>query len=117
MKLNYAPLLPILLIAIIFVSGCIQQAPVAPISIKPSQPVLDACTQACKDALTAGKELGAGPCLLDPIPQDPNWVCDVAHDPRQPIDNLPENQCQAYRNGTAQNFIEVVPDCKIIKTG
>ncbi|MEM3572883.1 MAG: hypothetical protein QXJ62_01435 [Nitrososphaeria archaeon] len=58
-----------------------------------------------------------GPCLSD---NEPNWniedwVCDIAHSPRQPIDDLPENQCQAYRNGSAHHFVELDTSCNLIK--
>lgn len=109
-------MLPILLIVIIFVTGCTQQSPATQAPAKVTQSLSDICIQACKDVLTANKNLDAGPCLLDPFEADTTWVCDVAHNPRLPIDNLPKNQCKSFRNGTAQHFIEVTPDCKIIKT-
>ena len=79
-----------------------------------SQSLIDLCVQACKDAAKT-RSLENGPCLLDPMPQDPDWVCDVAHWPRQAIDNQPENQCQSYRNQTSHHFIEVTPDCTFIQ--
>lgn len=95
-----------LVLLILVSSGCVQnqQAP-------DSQNVLD-CIKACQ----AAKNLESGPCLLDPEPENKNWVCDVAHDPRQDVDNLPENQCKAYLNGTAQHFVEVTTNCKLIRT-
>jgi hypothetical protein len=76
---------------------------------------IDLCIQACREALEAGVDLGVGPCLLDPMPAYPEWVCDVAHSPRIPeIDNLPENQCSAWREGRARHFVEVTPDCELI---
>jgi len=101
-------LLSILLIA--FISLCTQQ---------PSNltTILGICVDACKDALTVGRNLDSGPCLLDPIQQYPNWVCDIAHNPRIAEDNLAENQCQAYRNGTAQHYVEIDTSCNLIRTG
>jgi len=84
---------------------------------KPSQKLqslVDLCVQACKNAAKTRK-LEEGPCLLDPMPEDADWVCDVAHWPRQAIDNQPENQCQSYRNQTSHHFIEVTPDCDFIR--
>jgi hypothetical protein len=49
------------------------------------------------------------------MPDYPDWVCDVAHEPRQPVDNLRENQCDAWHAGTATHFIEVTPECEFIK--
>ena len=53
-------------------------------------------------------------CILDPIPNS-DYVCDIAHSPRQAADNLPENQCNAWHNKTAEHFIEVTPDCEFIR--
>ncbi len=44
-----------------------------------------------------------------------NWVCDIAHNPRQEIDNLGENQCADYREGGAEHFVEVDPECNFIR--
>ena len=71
------------------------------------------CKQACYKALDEGKDLSNGPCLLDPM-SDNNWVCDVAHKPREAVDNEKENQCNTWLNGTAKHFIELTPECKFI---
>ena len=68
------------------------------------------CIQACK----ASQEKLSSECLLNPIPNT-DYVCDVSHSPRTQEDNLPENQCSAWRNGTAKHFIEVTPDCEFIR--
>ena len=39
----------------------------------------------------------------------PLWVADIAHDPREDIDDEPENQCQRYREGEASHFVELTP--------
>ncbi len=43
------------------------------------------------------------------------WVCDVAHSPREDVDNLPENQCREFGEGKANHFVEVNPNCEFIK--
>lgn len=86
-------------------AGC--HAP--PLEVEP------ACVDACQSALGNATDLSDGPCLLDPI-AGTDWVCDVAHDPRQPLDNLPENQCSSYRSGVAHHFVEVSPDCGLIRS-
>ncbi len=70
------------------------------------------CEEMCRAALNQGQNLSAGPCLSNEITAD--WVCDVAHSPREPIDNMPENQCPAYGK-TARHFVEVDPNCKFIR--
>ncbi len=79
-----------------------------------SQLIQTVCIEACQQARAAGQDLSQGPCLLDPVSQNPNWVCDIAHSPRQPIDNLPQNQCQTFRQGKAHHFIELTPDCQLL---
>jgi hypothetical protein len=73
------------------------------------------CINACRQAMINGIDLSNGPCLLDPIPELKNWVCDVAHNPRElEIDNKPENQCSSFREGKANHFVEVDTACRVI---
>lgn len=67
------------------------------------------CINLCKEFQG---EKSNGPCL-GLIKDD--WVCDVAHSPRQDMDNNPENQCIEYREGMASHFIEVDEDCNLIR--
>ena len=73
------------------------------------------CVNLCASAT---QDLQAGPCLSDNNPNwnVPDWVCDVAHSPRTIEDNITENQCSAFRNGTAKHFVEVTPDCQLIRS-
>ena len=68
------------------------------------------CIELCR---SYPDSLENGPCLSNNIA--PDWVCDVAHSPRQAVDNLPENQCSAFREGKAHHFIEVDENCELIK--
>ncbi len=72
------------------------------------------CIDLCKTARADGVNLSRGPCLANPI-KNTDWVCDVAHNPREMVDNMPENQCSAFRDGTAHHFVEVDESCKIIR--
>ena len=109
---------------IIFLSGCAQspggenESAVGNSETSPAsyeQTLIDACIQACENAKARGTNLENGPCLLNPMPQNNSWVCDVAHDPRQDIDNLIENRCSSFGKGETKHFIEVNPDCIFIK--
>ncbi len=62
-------------------------------------------------AIAEKTDLSNGPCL-GKIADD--WVLDIAHLPRQPVDNLPENQCAEYREGRAHHFVEMSPRGEII---
>jgi len=73
------------------------------------------CIEECKNAMIRGVDLSNGPCLLNPIPGLKDWVCDVAHNPRQPVDNLPENQCSSFREGKAKHFVEIDTACNLIR--
>jgi hypothetical protein len=58
-------------------------------------------------------DMSTGPCLSNKIIED--WVFDIAHNPRQEIDNEPENQCSAYREGKAHHFVEFDPEGNLIR--
>jgi hypothetical protein len=69
--------------------------------------------QAYADAKARGVDMSLGPCL-GVVATD--WVADVAHDPRRPVDDDPANQCAAYRNGTAHHFVELDPNGELIRS-
>lgn len=71
------------------------------------------CTLNCQRGIQKNQDLSAGPCISNEIA--PDWVCDVAHNPRQAIDDLPENQCSAYKEGKAKHFVEVDETCNLIR--
>ena len=58
-------------------------------------------------------DLSAGPCLSNNV--IPDWVADIAHSPRQEVDDKPENQCSAYREGTAHHFVELDAEGNLIR--
>lgn len=60
-----------------------------------------------------GEDFSKGPCLSNALM--PGWVVDISHSPRLPIDDLPENQCPAYREGSAQHFVELDLDGNLIR--
>ncbi len=64
-------------------------------------------------ALINGEDLSDGPCLSNEVID--GWAVDIAHDPRQDVDNLPENQCAAYRSGEAKHFVELDTDGNLIR--
>lgn len=60
-----------------------------------------------------GEDMSKGPCLSNEIVTD--WVADVAHNPRESIDDDPKNQCSAYLEGKAHHFVELDPDGRLIR--
>jgi hypothetical protein len=72
---------------------------------------------AFQQAKVAGQDLSSGPCIAEslPAPGLDDWVADVAHDPRQPVDDEPANQCQRYRDGEAHHFVELTPQGQLIR--
>lgn len=78
---------------------------------------IDECIALCKKAKENEVDLSNGPCLSDNNKdwKIKDWVCDVAHWPRKPIDNKPENQCQEFRLGNARHFVEVDENCSFIR--
>lgn len=67
---------------------------------------------AYEEATAEGDDLTAGPCLGVVVE---NWVADVAHDPRREVDDRPENQCEEYRSGEAEHFVELDPEGNLIR--
>jgi hypothetical protein len=61
----------------------------------------------------AGRDFSNGPCIAEEAIDD--WSVDIAHDPRQDIDDQPENQCRLYRDGTTHHFVELDPEGKLIR--
>jgi hypothetical protein len=61
-----------------------------------------------------GVDMSRGPCLGV---IKPGWVADVAHDPREDVDDQAENQCEAYRSGEADHFVELTPEGEFIRSG
>ena len=58
--------------------------------------------------------MSSGPCLGV---IKPSWVADVAHDPREDVDDAAQNQCEAYRSGEADHFVELMPEGEFIRSG
>ncbi len=80
-----------------------------------AQRAVDEAQAAFRQAQASGEDLSAGPCISESLPSLPDWVADIAHDPRQPIDDLPANQCGRYRSGQAHHFVELRPDGTLIR--
>lgn len=52
-----------------------------------------------------GEDFSTGPCLSNDLMS--GWVVDIVHNPRQAIDDLPENQCPSFIEGRAKHFVEL----------
>ena len=63
----------------------------------------------------AKEDLSAGPCLSESIPGLSDWAVDVAHDPRQAVDEQPANQCRSFRSGDTHHFVELTPTGQLIR--
>ena len=108
------------LVILFLLSGCLQPGSSTPNSnlslVRASTPT-DTCIKACRAARALGQNLDNGPCLLNPIPDKPQWVCDIAHNPRQAVDDEAANHCSVYIDKKADKFVELTPDCEVIRTG
>ncbi len=127
-KFIYAAIIIILLLALGFVVFKKEvQAPTRQNNPAPSyapkeassSPNIKAQDEILKNALNLYLEkkrenvdMSNGPCL-GKIADD--WVLDIAHNPRQLVDNKPENQCSEIKNATAHHFVELDPDGKLIR--
>jgi hypothetical protein len=63
----------------------------------------------------AKRDLSSGPCLSESLPGLSDWAVDVAHDPRQAVDDQPANQCQSSRDGQTHHFVELTPAGQLIR--
>jgi hypothetical protein len=70
---------------------------------------------AFQQAQKSGTDLSVGPCISETLPGLPDWVADIAHDPRQDVDDESANQCQRYRDGEAHHFVELTPEGELIR--
>jgi hypothetical protein len=61
------------------------------------------------------RDLSSGPCLSESLPGLSDWAVDIAHEPRQPVDDQLSNQCQSYRAGETHHFVELTPGGQLIR--
>ncbi|MCL4466337.1 MAG: hypothetical protein M1401_05585 [Chloroflexi bacterium] len=70
-------------------------------------------TDLYRQRVLEGVDMSSGPCLSDEVV--PDWCVDVAHNPRQPVDDLPENQCSTFREGRVHHFVELDTQGNLIR--
>lgn len=70
-------------------------------------------TKVYQEKKQLGEDFTDGPCLTNDLL--PDWVADIAHSPRIKADDLPQNQCQAFREGRARHFVEMDPYGSVIR--
>jgi hypothetical protein len=99
------------LIAALLLTGCGAGSP--------SQDVRDRAVseamQAYREEKASGTDFARGPCIAEQLPGLDDWVADIAHQPRQPVDDQPANQCQRFRNGEAHHFVELDPSGHLVR--
>jgi predicted small lipoprotein YifL len=76
---------------------------------------VDQAQAAYRQFIATGAPLEPGPCISESLPGLPDWVADVAHSPRQAVDDEPANQCQRYRDGQAHHFVELDESGQLIR--
>lgn len=79
------------------------------------QQAVAAAQQVYQQAKSKGTDFSAGPCIAEQLSSLPDWSVDVAHNPRQAIDDQPANQCQLFRQGKTHHFVELDPQGKLIR--
>ncbi|MDD5162926.1 MAG: hypothetical protein PHD95_01830 [Candidatus ainarchaeum sp.] len=92
--------------------GCTQSSD----SPLPEQQIaLKECKQLCNASLPKSDiDWPSGPCLGNPMQQNPDWVCDIAQNPRIALDDIAGNQCSAFPSPT-NHFVELDSQCNLIK--
>src|SRR3954463_16082364 len=76
---------------------------------------VDAAQAAYRQFIATGQPTGPGPCISESLSGLPDWVADVAHSPRLPLDDEPANQCQRFRSGQAHHFVELDENGTLIR--
>src|SRR5438046_7261724 len=56
-----------------------------------------------------------GPCISDGQNGLADWVVDVAHSPRQAVDDQASNQCAAFVEKRITKFVEMDTGCNVIR--
>ena len=85
------------------------------VSQSDSEKAVDEAQAAFRQIQAGGQDLTSGPCISESLPGLSDWVADIAHDPRQPVDDQPANQCRRYRAGEAGHFVELDPAGHVIR--
>ena len=96
-------------LALLLTTGCLGDN----VSSEEKDRAVDAAMQVYVQQKAAGVDFSNGPCIAEEAIDD--WSVDIAHNPRQDIDNQPENQCRYYRDGKTHHFVELDPDGKLIR--
>ena len=113
MRPRFVPLLFIAAFLVLSLPACGHSG--QQVSQSDREKAVDEAQSAFAQVQAAGQDLSAGPCISESIPGLPDWVADVAHDPRESIDDEPANQCQRYRSGQAHHFVELNLDGQLIR--
>ncbi len=66
-----------------------------------------AAKQVYQQAKSKGINFSNGPCIAEQLPKYPDWSVDIAHNPRESVDNQPANQCQDYLSGKTHHLVEL----------
>lgn len=110
----------------LILSGCSFERPKPPLDLNKINWSLEAqlavgeAQKVFEDAKNKAVDLTAGPCLSNSLFGNPDypetmWVLDIAHSPRTDADNQLQNQCSAYAEGQAKNFIEMDAAGKVLR--
>ena len=111
-------LLLILALTVVFLTGFLTLAINNASEKPPTKTEIDTAVNQAKyfyrQKKARGEDMSNGPCLTESLM--PGWVVDIVHSPRQPIDDLPENQCQTFRERRVKHFIELDINGNLVRT-
>lgn len=107
------------LICLMFLIGGLATACISGDDDDPSnaerERAIEAALEVYAEVAAGGADLSNGPCIAEELETVPGWSVDIAHDPREAVDDDPANQCQAYRDGRTQHFVELTPEGTLIR--
>lgn len=96
---------------VILMAGCSKKGP-GPIYTQEQRRAIEGAHRLYDARKASGKSMSRGPCLGEIMP---GWVADVVHNPRQPIDEDPDNQCRDYLKGKAKHFVELDLEGNVVR--
>ncbi len=74
--------------------------------LEEARAVLNDARDAYEAEAESGRDFSDGPCIANPLPDREDWVVVVVREPRDQ-DRSAADRCSAYRDGTAEHFVEL----------
>lgn len=112
-RFRVLPLIVAFALVVLFVVVLVRLASSGEDLVAERERAIELAQQIYSEKKAEGIDFSTGPCLSEDLME--GWVADIVHSPRQPVDDVPENQCQSYRSGKAFRLVELDPDGNVVR--